>query len=458
MGLQSKRELASDLQRLRSLPLRGLFHLCASAPVHRTSDRRYARSTIYGARSAIAWSSPRVAARHQGGALATSNADASLRYRPDIDGLRALSIIAVVLHHFKVPYFGGGFVGVDVFFVISGFLITGIVQAEIRKGDFSFARFYERRARRLLPTLAIVLSTTFVLAFVVMTPQDIEALSRSMFYALLFAANFFFAEQGGYFSTSLENAPLLHTWSLAVEEQFYIVWPILLLLIARMRPRSIVPITLLLLALSFVAAVALGDSQGSGAFFYPHTRAWELLAGCVLALHSAGAPRSCRARELAGTSTDPVCGFQLRRPHDISRRGDRGSCAWRGVAHLVRRGRRDAREQSAGMAPSRIRRPCVIRLVSVALAASCPLPLRRRSRSRACRDDRAHRADVRARHCVLALSRATGAQWRVVEGRGRFAIGSAFAAVATPDGDIRVGIPDPWLHRALSRRTAGAVA
>ncbi|WP_439541296.1 acyltransferase family protein [Hyphomicrobium sp.] len=216
--------------------------------------------------------------------LPMSTAGASSPYRPDIDGLRALSIVAVVLHHFDVPYFGGGFVGVDVFFVISGYLITSIVLPDVRKGTFSFARFYERRARRLLPSLAIVLCTTFLLAVLVMTPQDILVFCRSMFYALIFAANLFFAEQGGYFSASLENAPLLHTWSLAVEEQFYIVWPILLLTVSRFLPRWTLPITILLLALSFAAAVMLGDSQGSGAFFYPHTRIWELLAGCGLAL------------------------------------------------------------------------------------------------------------------------------------------------------------------------------
>jgi peptidoglycan/LPS O-acetylase OafA/YrhL len=224
-------------------------------------------------------------------------ADAPARYRPDIDGLRALSIVAVVLHHFDLPFFGGGFVGVDVFFVISGYLITSIVLADIRNGSFSFARFYERRARRLLPTLSIVLLTTFLVAVVVLTPQDVQVFSRSMFYALIFAANLFFAEQGGYFSASLENAPLLHTWSLAVEEQFYIVWPIILLTLARAAPRLTLPITALLLALSFGAALMLGDSHGSGAFFYPHTRAWELLVGCSLAL---GLPRMRRG--LAGAS------------------------------------------------------------------------------------------------------------------------------------------------------------
>lgn len=232
-----------------------------------------------------------------------SASDVPARYRPDIDGLRALSILAVVLHHFDVPFFGGGFVGVDVFFVISGYLITGIVLADIRKNAFSFRRFYERRARRLLPTLSIVLLATFALAVVVLTPQDVQIFSKSMFYTLIFAANLFFAEQGGYFSASLENAPLLHTWSLAVEEQFYIVWPIVLLALARVLPRWTLPVTAVLIALSFGAALMLGDSHGSGAFFYPHTRAWELLAGCSLAL---GVPQARRGLTEAASALGSV--------------------------------------------------------------------------------------------------------------------------------------------------------
>ncbi len=208
----------------------------------------------------------------------------SLRYRADIDGLRAVSIIAVVLYHLGVPYFDGGFVGVDVFFVISGYLITRIILAEIRNGSFSFARFYERRVRRLLPTLVVMLLATFAVGFVIMTPQDLALLSKSMTYALAFVANLYFADQGGYFSPSMELAPLLHVWSLAVEEQFYIVWPLLLTLMLRYWPRGTLTMVVLLLLASFAANVILVAQKPLAAFYMPHTRAWELLVGCALAL------------------------------------------------------------------------------------------------------------------------------------------------------------------------------
>lgn len=227
------------------------------------------------------------------------SSDATHRhYRPDIDGLRAVAIIAVVLHHFNVPLFEGGFVGVDVFFVISGYLITQIILAGLGDGSFTFARFYERRARRLLPTLSVVLVATFLAAFVVMTPQDLEELSKSMAYTLLFAANLYFADQGGYFSPALEAAPLLHTWSLAVEEQFYLLWPAVLLLAARFGRGVVRAATLLLLVASFAASVAVLGEKPIAAFFYPHTRVWELLVGCMLAI---GVPQGGpRLRAVAG--------------------------------------------------------------------------------------------------------------------------------------------------------------
>lgn len=225
----------------------------------------------------------------------------TIPYRPDIDGLRAISIVSVVLYHFGVPYFEGGFVGVDVFFVISGFLITSIVLAEIRGGHFSFARFYERRARRLLPTLAVVLLATFVAALVIMTPQDLAEFSDSLIHVLIFAANFFFADRGGYFDPSLDLAPLLHTWSLAVEEQFYIVWPLIAVTCFRFAPKRPRLVSLVLLAVSFAANVFIVEQDPLAAFYLPHTRVWELLAGCCLAF-GARPPgrRSGHAAGLAG--------------------------------------------------------------------------------------------------------------------------------------------------------------
>lgn len=210
-------------------------------------------------------------------------------YRADIDGLRAVAVIPVVLYHFGVAGFSGGFVGVDVFFVISGYLITRLIAAELRHGGFDFIHFYERRVRRLFPTLAIVLATTFVVSLYVLTPRDFETFSKSVVYALIFGANFFFDSQGDYFAPALELSPLLHTWSLAVEEQFYVVWPVVLFLGYRYLPRRplLVAIALLLLA-SFYANITLVDTKPDAAFYRPHPRAWELLVGCLLAL---GAPR-----------------------------------------------------------------------------------------------------------------------------------------------------------------------
>lgn len=216
----------------------------------------------------------------------------SLQYRADIDGLRAVSIVSVVLYHVGLPYVSGGFVGVDVFFVISGYLITKIVAAEMRHGTFSFSRFYERRARRLLPTLAVVLAACFVVGLFVMVPQDFEEFAHSMFYTLIFTANIFFADRGGYFDPSLNLAPLLHFWSLAVEEQFYLVWPLVLLALTRYLPGRVVVAVAVLIALSFLANVTTLDDDARAAFYMPHTRAWELLLGCILAL---AAPRLGRA-------------------------------------------------------------------------------------------------------------------------------------------------------------------
>ena len=218
-------------------------------------------------------------------------------YRPDIYGLRAVSIIAVVLFHFGVPHFGGGFVGVDVFFVISGYLITKLVMGDIGQGTFSLANFYARRARRLLPTLFVVLVATLIASLAIMTPQDFADFSRSLFYTLCFSANIFFADQGGYFAPSLEFAPLLHMWSLAVEEQFYFVWPLLCLIVIRFRPKLLPAVVLLVLVASFVLSVVGVEEKPHAAFFHPHTRIWELLVGCTLAL---GMPAITRGKSVVG--------------------------------------------------------------------------------------------------------------------------------------------------------------
>lgn len=151
-------------------------------------------------------------------------------YRPDIDGLRAVAIVPVVLFHAGVPQFSGGFVGVDVFFVISGYLITRLLRQEIDAGTYSLAGFYERRIRRLFPALfAMLLATTAVAAWLLL-PTDLADFGKSVLATSLFASNFLFWQESGYFGRAAEEIPLLHTWSLAVEEQFYIVWPLVIFL------------------------------------------------------------------------------------------------------------------------------------------------------------------------------------------------------------------------------------
>jgi peptidoglycan/LPS O-acetylase OafA/YrhL len=149
-------------------------------------------------------------------------------YREDIDWLRAIAVLAVVAFHFEVPGPFGGFVGVDIFFVISGYLITGIIQSEVQSGTFSFARFYERRVRRLLPALYAMVALTAIPSFHYLLTSERQEFFRSVAAVVTFTSNFFFWFQTGYFDHAAVEKPLLHTWSLAVEEQFYLALPLLL--------------------------------------------------------------------------------------------------------------------------------------------------------------------------------------------------------------------------------------
>ena len=219
-------------------------------------------------------------------------------YRRDIDGLRAVAVGAVVLYHAGLPV-PGGFAGVDVFFVISGFLIGGIIRRELRAGEFSFARFYERRARRILPALTVVLLATVPAAFVWLLPSQLRDYDESLRGAMLFASNFVFAGQSGYFESAAELKPLLHTWSLAVEEQFYIVIPVLLWFV---RGRWAKPALVALAAVSFAWAAWESRADPATAFFMPHLRAWELLAGVLIALGVIRLPEGRLWRELGGAA------------------------------------------------------------------------------------------------------------------------------------------------------------
>ncbi|MEZ6029434.1 MAG: acyltransferase family protein [Hyphomonadaceae bacterium] len=216
-------------------------------------------------------------------------------YRGEIDGLRAVAVLAVVLYHYGFPAISGGFVGVDVFFVISGFLITSIVHDEVKAGSFTFLTFYERRFRRLLPALFVMLAFTLAVAWFVMLPSDFNDLGRAGFFAALFSSNFFFNLEINYFFQEASQSPLIHTWSLAVEEQFYIVLPVIVVVLGRWRPRWLLPAIIVLAAGSLAWSAYAISFDPQVTFYLLPSRAWELLAGSLLAL----APRPRRGSQLA---------------------------------------------------------------------------------------------------------------------------------------------------------------
>jgi peptidoglycan/LPS O-acetylase OafA/YrhL len=216
-----------------------------------------------------------------------------LPYRRDIDGLRALAVAAIVVFHLDEKLLPGGFLGVDLFFVISGFLITGLVAPEMKEDRFSFTVFFWRRAKRILPALYLVIAATLVAGAFALLPEDFAKLASSARYSLLSLANFYFYRhvETGYFAEATAELPLLHLWSLGVEEQFYLVWPLALLLLLRHGSRSATLVCLLALALSFLAAELVRHRYASLAFYMMPFRAGELLAGALLALNSAAIAR-----------------------------------------------------------------------------------------------------------------------------------------------------------------------
>ena len=221
----------------------------------------------------------------------------AIAYRPEIDGLRAVAVGTVVLFHAHLGLFPGGFVGVDVFFVISGYLITSIIARELDTGTFSILSFYERRIRRIFPALLVVVAACLAVAAWRMTPRHYNSLAESALAAIGFHSNIYFADKAGYFMPAAETLPLLHTWSLGVEEQFYVVAPLLLMLLWRYR-WSVVPV-LAALTLAALAASLWGTAKDSDtAFYMPHTRAIELMIGMALGVGLVPAVRSPLLRQI----------------------------------------------------------------------------------------------------------------------------------------------------------------
>jgi len=251
-----------------------------------------------------------------------------MNYRADIDGLRAIAVLPVVLFHADIALFGGGFVGVDVFFVISGYLITSLITQEIREGRFSLIGFYERRARRILPALFTVMLVSLAVAPLALSPRRLAEFGESVIATTLFSSNILFWMQAGYFDAPAEFKPLLHTWSLAVEEQFYIIFPLALLLSARFAGARWRLFVSAAAVISFAVSSWGAVYNPSAAFYLPQSRMWELMLGALLALRLAPPIGSAVWREAASvaglaliawgvfqfTETTPFPGFNAALP------------------------------------------------------------------------------------------------------------------------------------------------
>lgn len=226
-------------------------------------------------------------------------------YRPDIEGLRGIAVLSVFAVHSVPDALRGGFIGVDVFFVLSGYLIASITLRELDAGTFSVAGFYRRRIRRLLPALLVVLAACLLFAALLAIPADAKAIGKHVLAGAAFVSNLVLWSEAGYFDPSSDFKPLLHLWSLGIEEQFYLLWPLLVLLLAWARRWSIAVIALAL-TLSFALNVAFVADKPKAVFFLPPTRFWEMLVGALLATWShrvVGGPVASARQMLAVTST-----------------------------------------------------------------------------------------------------------------------------------------------------------
>ncbi len=222
-----------------------------------------------------------------------------IRYRPDIDGLRALAVLPVVFYHFQIWPFTGGFVGVDIFFVISGYLITSLIHGEMEQGSFTIVHFYERRIRRIFPALfAVISAVACVAAAILLFPIDLIRFGHSVMATVVFGSNFLFKNAAGYFDTVAERKPLLHTWSLAVEEQFYVLFPAMLYFLRRAGQRAQFWVIVAILVASLALAIYQVPHAPEAAFYLLPDRAWELMLGAVLAIGNFPLPKQRWLREI----------------------------------------------------------------------------------------------------------------------------------------------------------------
>ncbi|HFG1578263.1 TPA: acyltransferase family protein [Vibrio cholerae] len=221
----------------------------------------------------------------------------NLKYRADIDGLRAIAVLMVVLFHMNADWIPGGFIGVDIFFVISGYIITSAIYPQIVNKEFSFNQFYVKRIKRILPLFYLVAMTSLVFAYWLYTPNDFMGFADSLRYASTFIANVYFEKHSGYFAPTSETLPLLHTWSLSIEEQFYFVWPMVLILAARYLNSRFFWGVMFATLVGFIGySEYMARLGGSSGYYLIQSRAFELLMGALLAIMVY--PKSQNSREL----------------------------------------------------------------------------------------------------------------------------------------------------------------
>ncbi|MGE4266207.1 MAG: acyltransferase family protein [Deferribacterales bacterium] len=206
-----------------------------------------------------------------------------MQYRKDVDGLRAVAVLPVILYHAGISAFSGGYVGVDIFFVISGYLITGIISAEMAEGTFTVSNFYVRRIKRIFPALYFMMLVTIILSGFLLLPEHFRNFGKSVAATVFFSSNFFFWKQSGYFDSAAETKPLLHTWSLGVEEQFYIIFPLFLLWLYKKRNNIKLAVAAVFI-FSLTLSIFLTYRKPEMSFYLLPTRAWELMLGAMLSL------------------------------------------------------------------------------------------------------------------------------------------------------------------------------
>ncbi|MEM6050538.1 acyltransferase family protein [Erwinia sp. P7711] len=211
-----------------------------------------------------------------------------MRYRPEIDGLRALAVVSVVLYHAGVPFITAGFIGVDIFFVISGYLITTNIISDISKDKFTISGFYERRARRILPALLFMIIAIIPISYYYLLPDDIKSFWKSILAVCMFVSNYFFSSEIGYFAPNVELKPLLHTWSLSVEEQFYLIFPLFLMFVLK-KIKSLATIIIAILAVVSFCYSDIGSiTNPTHSFYSIASRSWELLVGALASFYFKG--------------------------------------------------------------------------------------------------------------------------------------------------------------------------